>query len=294
MEPIVYPFLSSLFWGLNGLLVRRGLLTTRPIPGIFVTLITSLPLLLVFVLLEGGISGIGTLSYTSLVYLILVGLFQYILGRIPVFTSISLIGASRAYTLSATGIPFGVLLSALFLSEKIPLGMAFGVLLNFSGISLISISQGSSVSQANARNFLKGVSLALVGGLSYGIMGALTRAGVLQTGAPMLSNFVAALAATPMYVSILISTRQHSDLRSIDRSSMLNLTASGVATCFALVAFFQATLLLPASVVMSIAYTYPLFTVAFSVLFLQRLELVNLKVALGALCVILGTYFVVS
>jgi len=287
--------MSSFFWGLNGVLVRRGLLRLRPIPGIFITLVTGIPVLLLFAVAEGNLYyRLSSLSGLAVLYLVLVAFFQYILGRIPVFTSISMIGASRAYTLSATGIPCGVAISVLLLKEAVPIGLALGVALNFVGISLVSLSQNPNAKISTGRAYAKGVLLALVGGLSYGIMGALTRAGVLETGAPIFANLVAASAAIPMYAAIILFLREHTQFISADRSSLVYLAGSGFLTTLALIAFFQATSLLPASVVVPIAYTYPLVTVIFSALFLGRLELVNWKVATGTGCVVLGTYMVVA
>ena len=114
----VFALLSSVFWGLNGVFVRKALQEVNPISGTFFILLINTLWLVFLVLIDGTISKNIHISFENVMLLVLAGFIQQFMGRTMTYFSVHFIGSSRAYTGTSTRIFFSAVLGMLILGEK--------------------------------------------------------------------------------------------------------------------------------------------------------------------------------
>ncbi len=274
-----FALLSALLWGVNGVILKVGLGGVDRLVGTYITVGISAVFLLILATYRSDFHILSDVSAKSVIFLSLGGIFQYTLGRTFAYSSIQAIGSSRAYPITSSRILFSALLGVLVLGEKMGWLLAFGTILVFAGIFILT-SEGSLE--------LRGFHYALAGAIFWGISPIFIKLGLLSD--VVLSNLISILSGFSAYTFIIYLKR---DNRYISRNSIPFLALSSLTSFVAILSFYYALSLTPVVIVMPISNLYPLFTVFFSFIFIQRLEHVTMRVLIGSIVVILGTYLVI-
>ena len=124
---------AALAWGTDSVLAREGLRKVPPALGTFISLCASL----VVCLIALAISGPARYPWHGVLWFMMIGVCNFLIGRQCNFRSTQRLGAARASSLIATAPLFSVTLAVLFTGEQLTLSLLAGVLLTVGGVILI-------------------------------------------------------------------------------------------------------------------------------------------------------------
>ncbi len=124
---------AALAWGTDSVLAREGLRKVPPALGTFISLCASL----IVCLIALAISGPSRYPWQGVLWFMMIGVCNFLIGRQCNFRSTQRLGAARASSLIATAPLFSVTLAVLFTGEQLTLPLLAGVLLTVSGVILI-------------------------------------------------------------------------------------------------------------------------------------------------------------
>jgi drug/metabolite transporter (DMT)-like permease len=130
---ILGAFTAALAWGTDAVLARQGLRQVPPALGTFISLCASL----VVCLIALAISGPARYPLAGVLWFMMIGLCNFLVGRQCNFRATQRLGAARASSLMATAPLFSVTLAVLFTGERLTLPLLVGVLLTVGGVVLI-------------------------------------------------------------------------------------------------------------------------------------------------------------
>lgn len=284
--------LAASMWGAQNVVARKGLLGIHMVPGSFISVSVTVPVVIVAGLLSGALFVEYSLNPFSILLLVMIGALGQVMGRIMLYGGIKILGAARATPLASSRMLFASLFGILFLSEQMTLGVLFGTLLIFAGIAFITATEAPKVEGAD--NWWKGFLFTLLAGLFWGMTSVLTRVAVLEIGSAIFANLVANIVGIVLFGVIMSLRGYYKVVQKMTRGSIFYLLVAGCFMAVASLANFTALGIGSVIFVAPISGSAPLFTVFFSFIFIQKLEKVNLRIILGALCVVLGTYFIAA
>lgn len=291
MLPLILALITAILFGISKVFIRLAV-DVDPYASVLYTLLMGPPILLCFALVNGDIFKTCNFNLWVMVNLALAGALQLAVGRIFAYSSIRLIGASRASQLTSTQIVFAAILGIMFLGENMNITIGGGTLAIFLGQFLISVSNsqqdGKSVFQPH--NFRKGVAFGLIGGLIWGASQLFAKEGTQSLGSPIMASFFAYLFA--IVIQLVITCCLSRNKMKIELARSKYLLISGIASTIGLLSQYSALKIEQVIWVTPIVNTSPLITLLVSYAIMQRAELVNRKVVIGALMVVLGALFV--
>lgn len=130
---IIGAFTAALAWGTDAVLARQGLKKVPPALGTFISLCASL----IVCLIALAITGPARYPLQGVLWFMLIGLCNFLIGRQCNFRATQRLGAARAASLMATAPLFSVTLAVLFTGERLTLPLLLGVLMTVGGVILI-------------------------------------------------------------------------------------------------------------------------------------------------------------
>ena len=130
---ILGAFTAALAWGTDAVLARQGLRKVPPALGTFLSLCASIVACLIVL----AISGPARYPLQGILWFMMIGLCNFLVGRQCNFRATQRLGAARASSLMATAPLFSVTLAVLFTGEHLTLPLLIGVLFTVSGVVLI-------------------------------------------------------------------------------------------------------------------------------------------------------------
>lgn len=227
------------------------------------------------------------LTTRSVVAFVGAGLIGTGLGRIALFTGIQRIGASRAEPIKASAPFFAAIIAVIVLGERMTTEHLLGVVLIVIGIAVISWEQASGPDMERTGPTL-GLVFPLLAALCFAVEPVFAKTG-FDEGTPFLVGLsIKILAAALGFVGYL---QWHHALPTTDtfRGSGLSwAVAAGLANTAFLIAFYASLSAAPVVLVVPIIQASPLFVVALSYVFLQDIERVTGRLAVGVSVVVTG------
>ncbi|WP_459191072.1 EamA family transporter [Halosimplex sp. J119] len=283
----------AVFWGVSSVLSKRGFAaggTTLQATLVVVGIDAALYWLVL--LARQGPRAFAGLTPVAAATFLAAGALGTALGRLSVFAGIDRVGASVNSAVISTRPLFAALLAAGFLGESITPSIAVGIAVLVAGLAVLALARGGDIEGWHASELL--FPLAAAGCFAVGNVLRRFGLGVAETTVfeAVTINASAAVVVLVAYV-LVVGDNQ---VRSASRESYRYFAASAVFTAISILALFTA-LSLPdgrVAVVDALAATSPLFTAAFSALFLRDLERVTRGVVVGAVVVVLGVVVITS
>lgn len=177
-----------------------------------------------------------------------------------------------------------------FLGELLHPTTIVGIVVLVGGLVVITLSRGGDIGGWHPIELLFPVSAAI----AFGTGNVLRRYGLTSTELTLFEgiaiNAVGGFVVLGAYILVVRGT----SVLSAPRRAYLWFVATGGLTSLALLALFAALERERVAIVDSIAAATPLFAVLFTVLFLRELEIVNLRVVVGATLVVSGGIMIVG
>ncbi len=272
----IFALLSSVFWGLNGIFVRKALQDVNPLSGTLFILTVNTLWLVFLVIADGTLSKNLTIGFENVLFLALAGLIQQFMGRTMTYFSVHYIGSSRAYTGTSTRIFFSAILGMIILGEKPTFLVAFGSALMIFGLYVFTTE--------DIRR--EGLALSLAAGFMYGLAAIFVKVGIIEESVS-LSNLISLLSGvSALFVFSAYKGRVKPE--KISPYLFLSGTALFVGTYF----YFLSLSTTPVVIAVPLSNLYPIFTTFFSILFIQSLEKIALRTVFGVVLTVLGATLV--
>ncbi|MCE4601178.1 MAG: DMT family transporter [Desulfurococcales archaeon] len=257
-EPLGYAFalLAGLFFGLSDALVRAASVRLKPLENLSISLLVGTPLLWFFALAKGSTS----VDSTAMVYFILAGLLNFVVGRLLFYIAITSLGATTASILASPTVIVSAILAWLLLGESLSAIQMTGIVLVMIAVSLASF-RPSGKPLHNSKTTI-GVVAGIGSTVVFAITAILVRSAAGYLNADPLTG-VAISYTSALPVALLL---ERGPLRPgiMPRRELLYMVAAGVIVALAQLSRYQAlnlTWVAKASVIISL---FPLFTLLFS------------------------------
>lgn len=232
------------------------------------------------------------LTTTAVVLFVGAGFLNYVLGRALYFEGIKRVGASRAEPIKSS-MPFhATVFAVLILGELVTAAQFGGILLIVVGIALVSWEGANEDRIAGDDIPWVGLALPFGAALFFGIEPALASLGFQEGTGVLVGGAIKSTSSALILLAFLAvrdSVPRPSDLPSGDvRWYVL----SGVASAMTGLAYYAGLSLTKVTIVVPIMQTSPLVVVAVSMVFLQDIERVTLRLVAAAGVIISGTIMV--
>ena len=282
---------SAFLWALSSAMLR-GL--TSEVPSLALNALRSVVGVLAYgavILGTGRLAAFGDLQAGNLLFLTTNLCVGILLGDTIYYSSMRLVGVSRALTLSSIYPLLTAVLAGLFLGETFGPGTYVGFVLCVGGVVLVARSglgeKGSAATTAGGR----GVAFALLAACCWSVGTVALRQGSVDMD-PYVVNFLRMGGVT---VAAGLWARARGELRSVHRLSwpMVALLVGGalIGSVVGSVLYLTAVQTAGASKAAVLASTAPLFSVPMSLLMGERL---NGKLLVGMAAAVAGVVIVVS
>jgi drug/metabolite transporter (DMT)-like permease len=318
--------LSAVSFSLSDVTVRRSVTKAPVAYGAFVTVLMGVPLFFIVCLFTGQIFDASELSASSYGLLAAAGLVHYVIGRYFNYSALQAIGAARAGPIQALGLPYSVIVAAIFLGEEITLGMAAGIVLIMAGPAIMverrrktpvvaaalvlerpplaelasaPITAGPATAvPVKEEGFqlrqAEGYLYAIIAAVSYGSSPVLIRSALEgESGVSLLGGFVSYLAAgVLLIVSLALPSRRYL-VQALSPANARLFFAPGFFVFLAQVFRFVALSLATVAVVATLLRFTGIFTLAMSWYMNRDLEKITWQVIAGVLISLVGAMLLV-
>ena len=292
MIAVALSLLSAISLGNGAVSGRAGMQGVHPIAVIGIALVVGFVgvLVVALTLYPADFSGI---PQAALLWIVVFGLVQFVVGRSSAYTSMSIIGASRVALFISTQVPFAAFFAIAFTGESLGPLVAVGTLAVMLGLLLAS---GDTLTQGwrTDRRYLVGCLAGLTAGAATGASTVLAKQAVSVYDSPLIISVLGMLAAMFLVLPVvgLIAARNPS-IRAFQWKPMGFVAISGLSTTVSIVAQLFAVQRADVLIVAPILATFPLWTLLLSHIFIARLEQITLRLTAGAFVTVAGVIAVV-
>jgi transporter family protein len=258
-----------------------------------ISIFVGIPLYAIAITVSGDWGKLATTSWKPVIMLCTAGFIHFILGRLAGYSAFRLIGANRATPIAMTCTIYTVILSWIFLDEQLTAFIIVGALCMMSGVLLISQVRGVTAKsiQRASRDEIKGILLSLGAALCWGVTPILIKPSIKEIGSSSLGNFITyGIAGLVMIMLLFGRTRRDNFMRLSLRKNVLPMVIAGIFTSSGQFLYFAALGRSPANIVTPIISTEVLFIYIISFLVNRRDEVFSLKVLLGMVSMVVGTF----
>ena len=304
MAAVGLSILAAFGFASSAILSRQGMQAIFPLPGVMVSLFFSFLLASAMVLIF-AFSDISGIPQVAVLWILALGVMNFLGGRSQNFLSVNLIGASRASLFVSSQAPFAAIFAITFTGETIHPLVALGTVAVVGGLLFAS---GDSIREGwrTDKSFLTGYLMGLGAGASYGATNVIAKhtlgiydSPLMMTAFSMLIGLVvlSPLVGASAVHSGVIRPRSpggpesHAFLRSL--WSFKYVALAGIASGVAVISWYFAVQRADVVVISPIVSSSPLVTLFLAHLFLTRLERVTRRLVFGALLTVAGVGFVV-
>lgn len=284
VDPKLVALVTAISFGLNPVALKIGFgRGGRPDTAMILGLFIAVPMYALIIPFAGGLQW-ELVTLPALVGFILGGLFGTGIGRRWLYIAIDKLGASPATAIKNSAPVVTTFLAALVYNEPVTLVRWAAVVAIVFGVVLVTWKPGSK-----AKNFLSVGMLAAFGAmLSYGVRPLFLKFGLENADLPVTAAFVGAIAA--LVYGFVFGDRK--DLMGSWRQPAFGLfVLSGVLQGIGFLALSLGLSGGDVSVVYPVTASAPLFTLAFTWLFLRGKEQITWRLVLGVLLVVGGVIY---
>jgi drug/metabolite transporter (DMT)-like permease len=258
------------------------------------SIFTGIPLFAVAIIISGGWDNLLHVPGKVIGMLAAAGIIHFVIGRLLAYDAFRYIGANRGTPLTQISPAFTVLLSWIFLDEKLTLFVAFGAACMVTGVFLISQARRKEYGEKKKlnRDEMKGIILSLGSALCWGITPVLIKPSVEQAGSAAVGSFLSyTIAGIITGFLLLISKPRQLNFKKLSfTKGILPMAIAGLFTAAGQLMYFGALGKSPANIVAPLISLEVLFIYVMSFFINRRGEVFTAKVALGMAAMVGGTF----
>lgn len=276
---IIYALLASVFSGLTSVFAKTGIKNTDSILATFLrTIVISLFLLLIVIFKE-NINNIFLIDKKTLLFLTLSGISNTLLW-ICYFKALDLGTVSKVTPVDKTSIVLTLILSSLFLNEKITTIKIISIALILLG-TFLTIKKESKDSKEN-----RWILYAILTAVFTSTTTVLSKIGIENTNTTLIT-FLRTIVVLILLTTITLFKKKYKYIKDIKSRSWLFIILSGLSTSLSWLFYFKALALGEASIVFPIEKLSLVVSILISIIFLK--EKVSKKQITGIIIIVIGT-----
>lgn len=263
-------------FGLNAVLVRKGLKDSNPATATLVVSAVQVTVLSILLLADPP-----EINWVAIAYFAASGIMASTLGRTLNYLAINKLGVSISTSLVGANPLFSTLFAFLFLNESVAATTVLGSIMVVVGIAVIS-------AKGEAADFKKtDLLIPLMAACFYAASSTFRKVGLNILPEAVLGAVVGAMMSLIIYPIYLTATQRLGDFR-LSRSSLPYLIVGGVVVSLTWISMFYAFSLGAVSVVSSLMGTSPLFSLILSAVLLKDTEKITKNVIVGSIVIVTG------
>lgn len=276
---IIYALLASVFSGLTSVFAKTGIKNIDSLLATFLrTIVISLFLFLIVIWKE-NLNDIFLLDTKTILFLILSGISNTLLW-ICYFKALDLGTVSKVTPVDKTSVVLTLILSSIFLNEKITSIKIISIVLMLSG-TFLTIKKESKDSKDN-----KWIIYAILTAVFTSTTTLLSKMGIESANTPLIT-FLRTIVVLIILTVITLFKKKYKSIKDIEKRSWLFIILSGLSTSLSWLFYFKALALGEASVVFPIEKLSLVVSILISITFLK--EKVNKKQIIGIIIIVIGT-----
>ena len=279
---ILYAFGSAFFAGATSILAKIGV---KDIDSHVATAIRTIVVLIfswIMVFIVGSQGTIGNISGKALTFLILSG-FATGASWLCYFKALQLGDVNKVVPIDKSSTILTMVLAFIFLGENITINMVVGMIGIGIGTYLMIQKKESIEKVVKGKAWLV---YALLSAIFASLTSILGKVGI-ENVESNLGTAIRTIVVLIMAWIIVFATKKQSDVKKIDKKSLLFLILSGIATGASWLCYYKALQDGLASIVVPIDKLSILVTVLFAYIFLK--EKLSKKSLLGLILIVVGT-----
>jgi drug/metabolite transporter (DMT)-like permease len=257
------------------------------------SIFVGVPFFAIAIFISGDWHKLPSIPWQALALLSSAGIIHFIVGRLLAYNSFRLIGANRGTPITQISPLYTVILSWLFLDEKLTLYIAFGALCMLAGAFLISQERGRPYGEDKKPmpHEMEGILMSLGAGLCWGITPVLIKPAVEKAGSTIAGNFISyAAAGVLMGLMFLSRTRRNHFERLSFKKNIAPMALAGLFTAGGQLLYFAALGRSPANLVSPLVSIEVLFIFFLSFFINRKIELFTPRVFIGMAATLTGTF----
>ena len=276
---IIYALLASVFSGLTSVFAKTGIKNTDSILATFLRTIVISIFILLIVIFKENINDIFLLDKKTLLFLILSGISNTLLW-ICYFKALDLGTVSKVTPVDKTSIVLTLILSSLFLNEKITTIKIISIVFILLG-TFLTIKKESKDSKDN-----RWILYAILTAVFTSTTTILSKIGIENTNTTLIT-FLRTVVVLIILTTITLFKKKYKYIKDIKKRSWLFIILSGLSTSLSWLFYFKALALGEASIVFPIEKLSLVVSILISIIFLK--EKVSKKQITGIIIIIIGT-----
>lgn len=279
---ILYAFGSAFFAGATSILAKIGV---KDIDSHVATAIRTIVVLIfswIMVFIVGSQGTIGNISGKTLTFLILSG-FATGASWLCYFKALQLGDVNKVVPIDKSSIILTMVLAFIFLGENITINMVVGMIGIGIGTYLMIQKKESIEKVVKGKAWLV---YALLSAIFASLTSILGKVGI-ENVESNLGTAIRTIVVLIMAWIIVFATKKQSDVKKIDKKSLLFLILSGIATGVSWLCYYKALQDGLASIVVPIDKLSILVTILFAYVFLK--EKLSKKSIVGLVLIVVGT-----
>ena len=306
MLGIVLGLASSVTFGANSIIARRGVLRVSSDYIAIVSIFTGLAFFILVTAVTGDLYVLARLTWKSYFFWALSGVIHFALGRTWAYRSLQLLGANRSNIVTSLSPIATVVLAMLLLKETVTPLQALGITFTLSGPILMLLKEqtyeeGSSTQSSaargkeiNARDMFLGVLYGAGAALFWGSSGIFIKFGLDAGGSPVVGSLIAYAAATLVISpSLLFSAEKRREIVGEGGKPLPIAMFSGVTTSVAQLLRYLSFGFGSVIVVSLMLRTQPLWILLFAFIFIRQYESFSRWVIIGNGLLMIGTLLII-
>lgn len=258
-----------------------------------ISIFAGIPLFVIAISASGGWDNLGNITVKALFLLAATGVIHFVIGRLLAYDAFRVIGANKATPITQISPIFTVLLSWLFLQETTTPSIIFGALFMMAGVILVTREKSNPAGEKKLqrRDELKGILFSLGAAVCWGITPVLIKPAIVEVGSSSVGNFISYAVAGIIMVLLSANSKRWSSFKRLSlKNNILPMILAGLFTAAGQLLYFAALQKSQANIVAPLISIEVLFIYGISYFINRRQEVFTLKIALGMVAMVAGTF----
>lgn len=276
---IIYALAAALFSGLTSVFAKSGINKENSLLATFIRTIVITLFLFIVVLFKNNLNDIFSLDKKTILFLVLSGISNTLLW-ICYFKALDLGTVSKVTPIDKTSIILTLVLSSIFLHEKITIIKVLSIIFILVG-TFLTIKKDNKDSKDN-----KWILYAFLTAVFTSTTTVISKIGIKSINTS-LTTFLRTIIVLILLTIITLFKNKFKDIRKLNKKNFLFIILSGISTSLSWLFYFASLSLGEASVVFPIEKLSLVVSILASTIFLK--EKLNKKQILGIIIIVIGT-----
>lgn len=276
---IIYALAAALFSGLTSVFAKSGINKENSLLATFIRTIVITLFLFIVVLFKNNLNDIFSLDKKTILFLVLSGISNTLLW-ICYFKALDLGTVSKVTPIDKTSIILTLVLSSIFLHEKITIIKVISIIFILVG-TFLTIKKDNKDSKDN-----KWILYAFLTAVFTSTTTVISKVGIESINTS-LTTFLRTIIVLILLTIITLFKKKFKDIKKLNKKNYLFIILSGISTSLSWLFYFASLSLGEASVVFPIEKLSLVVSILASTIFLK--EKLNKKQILGIIIIVIGT-----